>query len=192
MSELERAFRRVVGAFDHLGIRYLVGGSAASSVHGWFRSTADIDLVAEIHARQVPALVQQLGPEFHADPEMIFQALAANRSFDLIHTRSAYKFDGFPLSSDPFHQVQFARRRMESLPFGPGENVPVAMATPEDTVLAKLVRCRRGGEVSERQWNDLRGVIAVQGERLDTSYMREWAGRLGVADLLERALSEGA
>jgi hypothetical protein len=190
MGELERACRRLIEAFDHLGIRYLVGGSAASSVHGWFRSTADIDFVAEISEHQVRALVEQLGPEFYADPDMIVQALSANRSFNLIHTGSAYKFDVFPLSGDPFHQAQLARRRIESLSLGIGENVSVAMATPEDTILAKLVWYRRGGGVSERQWNDVKGVIAVQGERLDRSYMREWAARLGVADLLERAFSE--
>jgi hypothetical protein len=43
-------------------------------------------------------------------------------------------------------------------------------------------------EQSERQWSDVSGVIKVQGERLDRSYLRHWAKHLKVSDLLERAL----
>jgi hypothetical protein len=47
-----------------------------------------------------------------------------------------------------------------------------------------------GGGVSETQWNDVLGVIAVQGDSLDMAYLREWAGYLGIADLLGQALAE--
>lgn len=50
---------------------------------------------------------------------------------------------------------------------------------------------RKGGEVSDRQWRDLLGVLKVQGSRLDQSYLAHWAGELGVTDLLRRALTEG-
>ena len=48
----------------------------------------------------------------------------------------------------------------------------------------------RGGEESEQHWKDVLGVLRVQAERLDSVYLRQWAGELGVSDLLDRALSE--
>ena len=45
-----------------------------------------------------------------------------------------------------------------------------------------------GGEVSDRQWNDILGVLKVQGINLDMAYLRRWAANLSVTDLLERAL----
>jgi hypothetical protein len=60
-------------------------------------------------------------------------------------------------------------------------------ASPEDTLLHKLVWFRLGGGVSERQWRDASGVLRIQGDSLDSAYLDTWAGRLGVRDLLEKA-----
>ena len=64
------------------------------------------------------------------------------------------------------------------------------MASAEDTVLSKLVWYQQGGRVSDRQWNDILG-IAARG-RLDKAYLRDWALRPGVVDLLEKLLAETA
>ncbi len=51
-------------AFERLGVEYLVGGSLASSMHGIPRSTQDVDLVAALELRHIPALVKILQPAF--------------------------------------------------------------------------------------------------------------------------------
>jgi hypothetical protein len=62
--------------------------------------------------------------------------------------------------------------------------------TPEDTILSKLEWFRAGGDVSERQWRDVLGILEVQAGNLDMEYLRRWAEELGVSDLFERALLE--
>ena len=64
------------------------------------------------------------------------------------------------------------------------------LASAEDVLLAKLEWFRRGGETSERQWADVAGLLRVGQAGLDRAYLRRWAALLGVADLLERAISE--
>jgi hypothetical protein len=53
----------------------------------------------------------------------------------------------------------------------------------------KLRWYRLGGEVSDRQWRDVLGVISVCRPRLDLEYLRRWCADQNVGDLLERALS---
>ena len=187
MTDFGQALLALVGALDRSAIHYLIGGSVASGIHGIYRTSLDVDLLADIHPGQIARLIQELGGEFYADAGMMRDALASGRSFNLIHFASSYKFDIFPLSSDPFQQSQFSRREMKDILLGGGA-IAVPVATAEDTLLMKLAWYRAGGEVSERQWNDVRGIAEVQRERLDRDYLRRWAVHLLVQDLLDAAL----
>ncbi len=68
------------------------------------------------------------------------------------------------------------------------QSVCCYVATAEDMILAKLQWYREGGEVSDRQWSDITGMLAVN-PYLDSDYSQTgWAKQLGVADLLEKAI----
>ena len=150
----------------------------------------DVDLVADLHAEQVDEFCASLKDDFYADPAMMQEALARGRPFNIIHLASSFKVDIFPLGKDPYSVVAFARREFErSQSFG-SQPIECAVATREDTILRKLESYRAGGESSERQWNDLRGVLLVSGSSLDLTYLRKWASVLHVEDLLERLLAE--
>jgi len=183
-------FRRILEVLDLLEIPYEVVGSLASSMHGIPRATMDVDLVADLRAGQIEDFVAALKADFYADAEMIKEALTRGRPFNLIHYASSFKFDIFPLQKDEFSQTQFGRRQFAQTT-SLGDPIECAVATAEDTILNKLRWYRTGGETSERQWNDLRGILQVSGARLDLAYLNTWAPRLGVADLLERFLHEG-
>jgi len=189
MSDPSAGFCRLLEIFHRLRIPYMVGGSLASSVHGVFRSTADIDLIVDMNLEQAMTLVKELGSDFYSDEDTIREALGSGRSFNVIHLASAFKFDFFPLLQNPYYRNQFNRRMLEEFSVGDREPVKFYVATAEDILLAKLVWFKRGGEVSQRQWDDVRGIVTVRVGRLDLAYLRHWAQHLNVEDLLERALS---
>ena len=178
---------RVVAELDRLDIEYLVGGSIASSVHGRPRTTQDVDLVAKITQRHVEPLVRGLEGEFYVDAEMIADAIERRGSFNVIHLETMLKVDVFVFAGDELAVEEMSRRVQVPL-----REARVWFASPEDIVLQKLEWYRKGEGISERQWRDVLGVLAVQGERFDVVYTRRWAARLGLNELLERALAEVA
>lgn len=185
-----RVLQAVLAALDRLEIPYLIGGSTASTIHGWPRMTRDVDIVALVLPEHVDLLVAELQSEFNVDAGQIREALRFERSFNLIHLQSAFKFDVFPVGSDRYQRAQFDRRRPETTTlFGP-DPIEVSVNSPEDVILSKLQWYRQGGCVSEQQWNDVLGVIAVQNERLDLDYLQQWAKYLRISDLLRQALAE--
>ena len=190
MDSPANALQQLLAALDKMEISYYVGGSVASSVHGVPRTTMDVDVVVDLRPEQVDELARMLAEEFYVDAATIQRSLSIGRAFSIIHLQSAYKIDLFQLRRDDFSASEFRRRRFAEVSSLGTEPIECAVASPEDTILRKLEWYRPGGETSERQWNDLRGVIRVSGPKLDREYLHKWAGYLKNSDLLEELLAE--
>lgn len=186
LAEPLRVTLEVTSVLEKMGVRYLVGGSLASSAHGIPRSTQDVDLVAELPGSVVDAFVAQLSARFYVDKDMILDAIRRRASFNLIHLETMFKVDVFV--SDRSELLLEEMDRRERLEVGDPPHA-VYVCSAEDIVVQKLDWFERGGRVSERQWNDLLGVLRTRLD-LDVSYMRRWAVVLGVESLLDAALRE--
>jgi len=186
--EMVAALRRVIEVLDALRIPYLIGGSVASSVHGDPRATRDIDIVAAFFPGHASPFASRLGDEFYVEPDTILSAIEHQGSFNVIHLETMVKIDVFIARNSPFSRSLFTRRHSKAI--GESEALSVQLASPEDTILAKLDWYRQGGETSDRQWNDILGVLKVQAERLDRNYLDHWATDLLVADLLRKAIDD--
>ena len=179
------AARLVVDALERLAVPYSIGGSMASSFSGEPRSTLDVDIVADLRASHVDAFTAHLGEAFYCNPESLRRAIERRGSANVIHLATTAKVDLFIAGGTPLDASLLARRRAVVVGDPP---VRLYAHSPEDILLQKLRWFRRGGEVSERQWNDVLGLVQVQGGRLDGAYLAAGAEMLGVTDLLARAL----
>jgi hypothetical protein len=179
---------QVAREFDALGIAYTIGGSIAGSFAGEPRSTLDIDIVAAVLETHVPLIIAALEHDFYVDRAALQRAVRERTSANLIHQPSQLKVDVFVAGGTPLDEQQLKRR--QAVDVGGGQTL--YLHPPEDILLQKLRWFRKGGEVSDRQWRDILGIVRVQGDRLDRAYLSTSAPMIDVLDLLDRALREAS
>ena len=177
----------VIDILEDLGIRYHLGGSFASAIHGVPRQTMDVDLVIDLGPDSVGSLVALMKDDFYVDVEVAAEAVSRRGSFNAIHLESGFKVDFFVKGGSDFDEAEFDRSELCQILDNPPRSAYVKSA--EDTILRKLQWYRIGGEVSDRQWRDVLGVLLAVDD-LDVNHIEKWAARLGLQRLFKRALSE--
>jgi hypothetical protein len=188
LSEPIRVTQVVIQALDQLEIPYFIGGSLATAVYGFARATMDVDIVADVQIHHVRPLVDLLQEAFYIDTAMVEDAVKNGASFNLIHLETMFKVDIFLPKDRAFDRKQMEQRVSQTM--GEDDNARAFFASPEDIILAKLEWYRDGGEISDRQWRDILGVLSLQKNQIDLDYLRKWATTLHLTDLLTRVLKE--
>jgi hypothetical protein len=182
------AFEPLRSALDRAGIRYAIGGSWASTAFGEPRFTNDVDILGEFTAESVERFLYSLPDTFYVDRDEALAAIRHGRSFNAIYMPMAFKFDFFPAAAFALGMEELDR----AIYLSDTEltRAPAPFVTPEDILLAKLSWFRSGGEISEVQWRDVLGIARSCANTLDRSYIQNAALKLGVSDLLDKALKE--
>lgn len=170
---------------DRLGIPFMLTGSLASSLHGEPRATHVIDVVVDIPADCIDAILEEFPPpDYYLSREAIETALERKGMFNLLELREGDKVDFWVLTDEPFDRSRFARRQRFEV-----DGVSVAVSAPEDTILVKLKWARDVGG-SERHHRDALRVYEVQRGLLDLAYLERWIGHLGLTDDWKRLLGD--
>jgi hypothetical protein len=172
----------MVAHFDAAAIPYFLTGSFAASAHGLLRSTYDFDFVIDPDAESLRRFLDGLPTDdYYVDAAVAINALHRRAMFNVVDQITQWKFDLIVSRRDDLAVNQFDRRDRAKI-----ADVDVWVASAEDVVLSKLQWARAGG--SERQLRDVAGVVAVQGDALDRTYVETWAKRLGVEHLWRKVV----
>ncbi len=154
----------------------------ASNYWGLPRTTHDLDFVVQLPPSALDKIVSAFSPDFFIDEASVRAAYRPPHQFNAIDTRSAFKVDFWLPKPQPF-DAEMLRRRMRATLFGE----LAWIATAEDSVLHKLLWNKI--TPSERQLGDAAGVVAVQSDQLDISYLKHWSTVLQVSAELNQLLS---
>lgn len=178
----EEAVQAVIEALDATGIGYMLVGAFSVSRYGIARSTKDADFVVELGDRSIGDLLRRLGSGFDLDPQMRFERATGTTRQIISVPDVPFIVELFQLSKDDHDQERFRRRRASRL-FG----LEVWLPSAEDVVVTKLRWALNAGRSKDR--DDVRGVLAVQGDALDFPYIRSWTDRHGTSALLDEILA---
>ena len=180
---VETFIAAVARALEAAEIPFMLTGSIAAALHGTPRATQDIDLVIEATAAQLDHLVEALtAARLYVSREAAHEALANQGQFNAIDPTSGWKIDFIIRKARPFSETEFGRR-IATEAFG----VPMAVATIEDLILAKLEWSGLGD--SELQRRDVAELLEVAGPDVDMPYLEKWIESLGLQSTWRRVRS---
>lgn len=171
---------KVVKILNKLKVPYLITGGIAVLVWGRPRFTADIDIVIEFEGSKVNAMEKELLSlsEFsYVDKEAIADALKNKGEFNYIDGYSGVKVDFWVADNTDFTKNEFKRSKPKVVL---GQRVN--FISPEDLIIRKLKWYKESQ--SSKQLEDIESVIKISGKKLDENYLKSWAAKLGLEDLL--------
>jgi hypothetical protein len=165
------------------GVPFMIAGSFASTAHGLPRTTQDLDIVIDPpDERAIDTLVRSMpADEYYVDADVARDAVRRRSMFNVVDHTSGWKVDFIIRKNREFSRTEFSRRMEITL-----LDVAVFIASPEDTIIAKLEWSNASGG-SERQRRDVAGILATTGEQLDRAYVERWVHELNLADEWEQA-----
>ncbi|MBI1904454.1 MAG: nucleotidyltransferase [Planctomycetia bacterium] len=169
----------VVDALNAENLPYLVVGSLSSNYYGIPRATEDADFFIDLESGSLSWLVARLGPEFRLDPQLTFETATGTTRAVVRVAQTAFKIELFKLGGDAHDQERFARRRRIQV-----AGRDVYLPTPEDVIITKLRWARK------KDLEDVRDVIAVQGDAIDWDYVYRWCDVHGTRERLEQIRRE--
>jgi len=186
----------VMQALSEVGISSYLGGSIASSIHGMQQSASDIDLVLLQQGHDVlpvGAALASLQNQYLVEPEVIAQGLREGTSCSLIHRGTLMKIDLIVPRTPGFDEAMQAR----VVPVLIDERyAPFPLASALEMVVWKLARCAQelasssDGMINDAEWNDVLGMLKVQGATLDLVQLTSWTQVLHAGHLLPQALDD--
>lgn len=180
MNEID-LFVRLTAALAKSAIPYMLTGSFASSFHGVPRASNDVDIVIAPTEEQLSELKDILSDgEYYFDLDDALDALRRRRQFNVIDLETGWKIDFIIRKSRPFSLTEFERRSQVHF-----EGLQLYIAQPEDIIVAKLEWAKRAS--SERQIEDVVGILRVQSKDLDYSYIEKWVQELDLQEQWDQA-----
>ena len=182
--ELHEFFAYVVRVLEQLEIPYMVVGGFAATTYGVPRLTIDVDVVVDMHLKQVRSLVAAFPePDYYISEDSVRDSLVRRYPFNIIDSNTAAKVDIVPMPRDPFTLAAFNRRRRIVYDT---EGHSAVFITAEDIVVAKLLAHR--ATESEKHLRDAQGVVMMRWDSLDMKSIRRMCQEAGLADLLTDVL----
>jgi len=173
---------------DKLNIPYAIGGSIASSLHGRVRFTQDADITVMALDDKTDPFYSLTKRHFYISKSAMHQAIRNKTSFNVIHTQTAFKIDVFVAQDNEFNNNLLQRAKKIKLSEDTEKTFSVVSA--EDIILLKLMWYNQTDCTSERQWSDILSVLTAQASTIDFEYLKTWAAKLALNDLLQKAISE--
>lgn len=174
-----------------LGLPAYVAGSIASSLHGMQQLAQDCDLVVHMDERTLSSFAMLFEQDYAFERDALQEAVQHHTAFSLIHLDSLMKIDMVIPRRDTFDEAMLPLVASHTLDT---RYPPFQLASAAEMLLFKLQRyvhderSRTDGMKDDAEWNDLLGMLKVQGPTLDRALLESWVIALSLDEAWQHAL----
>jgi len=161
-------------------IDYMLTGSFAMNYYAQPRMTRDIDIVVILESDDIKRVTEIFDEDYYVSDEAVEDAIKHQTIFNLIHFRNLVKVDIIVRKNNEYRKHEFERRQKVDI-----GNFEIWIVSKEDLILSKLYWAKESK--SEMQIGDVRNLLATA---VDKEYLLQWAGKLGVKELLRGCMNE--
>ncbi len=175
---------KIAEILQKLKIPYMVTGGMAVFIWGRPRFTADIDIVVELNlsiAEKLIPVLHSLSEASYLDGDAVRDAIKRFGEFNFIDGESGIKVDFWILENNLFNQSRIQRRIPKNI-----LGRKVFFISPEDLILIKLEWYQKSQ--STRHLEDIESILKISGKKLDKRYLKKWARKLEVSDVLSKLI----
>lgn len=177
MSEELEVLKIVTQRLKDADIPYMITGSIASNFYTVPRMTRDIDIVIELKPKDVEKIYEIFTTDFYIDKDVVKAEVARKGMFNIIHNEYVVKVDFIVKKDTEYRRGEFLRRRHIQI-----EETGLFLTAPEDLIISKLEWAKKSH--SEMHLKDVKNILNSV-EDLDRAYLKNWAGKLGLSELLQ-------
>lgn len=186
ITSQEKLLIKIAKILSDLKIKYFVTGGFAVSVWGRPRATFDIDIIVKLIEPQSAPLakaLREVSKAGYADEEMIKDAIQHNGEFNFIDPNSGLKVDFWVVGKEKLRPPEFENRKLKEI-----SKQDVYFVSPEDLILAKLQWYQK--TQSSRHLEDAQSVLRISGQELDIKYLKQWAEKLELLNILNKIMEK--
>jgi hypothetical protein len=170
------------------GIEYMSTGSVASIIYGEPRMTHDIDLVLGLHTGNIKQLADIFDTEeFYCPPMEVIKAETTRKTgghFNIIHHKTGFKADIYPIGEDKLHIWAMAKRRKVKI-----EKCDIWLAPPEYVIVRKLEYFKQGG--SSKHLSDIKKMLDISSDNINISELKQKIVEYGLIEEWKRVEKAG-
>ncbi|MFC1668283.1 hypothetical protein ACFL1T_02715 [Chlamydiota bacterium] len=186
MKSQKQFLTELIEFFKKTEIEYMISGSLGSSLHGEPRATNDVDLIIAPTLSQLNTFLSLISDnDYYVNNDTALEAFQNKLMFNIIDKKTGWKADIIIRKNRPFSIKEF-ERRMHGTIFG----IETFVVSPEDAILSKLEWAKKSN--STIQYKDALGILTIKENSIDKMYLKEWAHKLSLTQLLEQLFKDAS
>ncbi len=178
VEDQKKILRDCIDRFERLRIPYMLTGSMAMLPYAMMRMTNDIDIVLEVNPIDAQRIINGFEPDYYVPHERVHDAIERGRMFNLLHKETLVKIDCVIRKDNEFQKYAFTRRIRTRF-----SDIDLWIISKEDLILSKLDWAKE-----TRSEMQMRDVASIARNGYDDEYVRSWAKKLGVEDILDECI----